>query len=358
MHKVVYVLGAGFSEPLGLPLMTNFIEKSKDIFYEDKTDKYKYFNDIYELIDKMGSLKSYINCDLFNIEEILSLLEMEYYIGNNKKDLEDYKKFIKDVIEFYTPVLIPNERNRDIGNWNDFCFGDAKIYRRYGIFLSYLLQIKIFKNRGVKIENAKTQTYIEPSYNENHKDTEYSIITLNYDRVIENIIDFIKKNHNDTNEKSEFLNTFKLIKLHGCISTDIILPTWNKKYTELVFSTWEEAYKELSSANSIRIIGYSLPISDNYIRYLFSIALRYSKHLKNIDVIALDKNGETKKRYESFFSFPNFNFKDKNFSDFLYDLDTSNRLPINKSSGSTLENITFLSSFLEAKHKEFFRSNS
>jgi len=34
MDKVVYFLGAGFSAPLGLPVTSNFIVKSKDMYAE------------------------------------------------------------------------------------------------------------------------------------------------------------------------------------------------------------------------------------------------------------------------------------------------------------------------------------
>lgn len=42
-EKVVYILGAGFSAPLGLPVMSNFLVKSKDLYFSD-TEKYKRFN--------------------------------------------------------------------------------------------------------------------------------------------------------------------------------------------------------------------------------------------------------------------------------------------------------------------------
>jgi hypothetical protein len=35
MKNVVYVLGAGFSAYAGLPVMSNFIEKAKDIYFSD-----------------------------------------------------------------------------------------------------------------------------------------------------------------------------------------------------------------------------------------------------------------------------------------------------------------------------------
>ncbi len=46
MDKVVYFLGAGFSAPLGLPVMRDFLIKSKDMYFENP-DRYKHLAIIY-----------------------------------------------------------------------------------------------------------------------------------------------------------------------------------------------------------------------------------------------------------------------------------------------------------------------
>ena len=51
MDKIVYILGAGFSSPLSLPVMSNFIEMSKNLYASDK-DKYKHFNKVFDSIRK------------------------------------------------------------------------------------------------------------------------------------------------------------------------------------------------------------------------------------------------------------------------------------------------------------------
>jgi hypothetical protein len=35
VERVTYIVGAGFSAPLGLAVMSNFLAKSKDLFYND-----------------------------------------------------------------------------------------------------------------------------------------------------------------------------------------------------------------------------------------------------------------------------------------------------------------------------------
>ncbi|MDR2783481.1 MAG: hypothetical protein LBB48_06525 [Treponema sp.] len=39
MKNVVYVAGAGFSAYAGLPVMSTFIEKSRDIYFSDSTEQ-------------------------------------------------------------------------------------------------------------------------------------------------------------------------------------------------------------------------------------------------------------------------------------------------------------------------------
>ena len=100
MDHVVYFLGAGFSAPLGLPVMRDFLVKSKDMFAQDPS-RYKHFAKVFELIREMNVAKSYYETDLFNIEEILSILEMRDQLGG--KRAKRFIKYIADVIEHYTP---------------------------------------------------------------------------------------------------------------------------------------------------------------------------------------------------------------------------------------------------------------
>jgi NAD-dependent SIR2 family protein deacetylase len=72
MERIVYLLGAGFSAPLGLPVMSNFYFKSQDMFLTDP-EKYGHFKDVFDTIRDMSIIKNYYDANLFNIEEILSV---------------------------------------------------------------------------------------------------------------------------------------------------------------------------------------------------------------------------------------------------------------------------------------------
>ena len=45
-------MGAGFSAPAGLPVMSNFLLKSKDLYFKDQT-RYKHFEEVFKKIDQL-----------------------------------------------------------------------------------------------------------------------------------------------------------------------------------------------------------------------------------------------------------------------------------------------------------------
>ena len=113
MEKITYLLGAGFSAPAGLPLMSNFILKAKETYYSNNK-KYAYFQRIFNKIDELSKIKNFFNSDLYNIEEVLSLFETESILYRNTKFRKDFIQFISDVIEYYTfdkLEFIPIESN-------------------------------------------------------------------------------------------------------------------------------------------------------------------------------------------------------------------------------------------------------
>jgi hypothetical protein len=68
--RVVYLLGAGFSAPLGLPVMSNFLERAKDLYYERPSD-FGEFLRVFDTIRELSGVLRYAAADLHNIEEIL-----------------------------------------------------------------------------------------------------------------------------------------------------------------------------------------------------------------------------------------------------------------------------------------------
>lgn len=327
MEKIVYFIGAGFSAPLGLPVMNNFLIKSKDMYFKYPR-KYKHFLKIFNTIDKMSIAKSYFNTDLFNIEEIFSILEMQDYLQKSKrKRTSNFRKYIADVIEYFTPKILKAEGILSLNNYGTRMFGNDEIFKIYGFFIGNILNLKI----RTELNKSNPKLVRKLLYSRIDKpNAVYSIITLNYDLIFENIRQFIVENYEkegkigllnllsqENNEKSK---NVCLAKLHGSIKNPltIVPPTWNKKGTSKdLLLVWKLAHDLLEKANYIRILGYSLPPLDSYVKYLLKSAVLRSSHLKCIDVICLDQDEGVKARFDDFIKFKYYRFKNCNIIEYL-----------------------------------------
>jgi hypothetical protein len=156
--------------------------------------------------------------------------------------------------------------------------------------------------------------------------TSYSVITLNYDRVLESVEDYMRTAYVDFGSggfhrpcASEAPEGHTLLaKLHGDLSPDeIVPPTWAKGKHEHIKPDWEAAHSALSRANYIRILGYSLPQTDSYVRFLLKSAIAPDTHLKRVDVVCRDKSGTVHERYREFVDPQRLRFVSKDIAEYL-----------------------------------------
>jgi SIR2-like domain len=326
MENIVYFLGAGFSAPIGIPVMNDFYMESKNV-YKSNTKQYKHFQEIFTDIDKLNKIKNYYESDLFNIEEILSIFEMWEYLSSGKK-VAKFQQYILDVIKFYTPIISAIKAKNPAFNWYDFIWGKEEKWKRYGWFIANLLKLRInTKPRGEEGDK------IYFSYDQDKAaKIHYGVVTLNYDLIFETIFKYIDDHwvnmtiHKTeemefTNSENTKLNRFLMAKIHGSIDnpSSIILPTWRKgvKSDEDVLFEWKKAYELIANATQIRILGYSFPETDYYVRYLFKSAILRSANLRRIDMICLDPTGKVKERHDGFIKFKYSRFIDANIEDYF-----------------------------------------
>lgn len=180
---------------------------------------------------------------------------------------------------------------------------------------------------------------IKFSEDKRERTAEYSIITLNYDRIPEMVVDFVNNNYEVT-PPLQFVQASKtnpitdiahvphkvyLAKLHGTVSEDedeqvIVPPTWSKGRESRIMPVWKLAYQLLAEATDIRFIGYSLPIADSYVRYLLkasSIDNPTLPSLKRVDVICRDSSGLVEHRYKEFLRLTNYRFRKADAQEYL-----------------------------------------
>lgn len=354
MERVIYLLGAGFSAPMGLPVMSNFLTRSKDLHANDPK-QFAHFAPVFKTIRDLSYAKNYYNADLFNIEEILSILEMKESVDADAGERTEFIKYITSVVEACTPPL-PSTPKLESGYWHHQIFGGDAPWLGYARFVAEMFNLSYVEATP---SGGGIGTIL---YQRNPKPTAiYGIITLNYDSVIERVVEFMSKNSRPHGTPLKIETTFggkyvfdgsslPIAKLHGSIETGkIVAPTWNKNLNSDLLPAWREAYNLLRQANHLRILGYSLPTSDAYVKYLLKAAVASAPHLKTIDVICRDWNGDIKRRYEDFISFNGARFANADIYHYMNENDPG---------GLTLEtgNPTLAFKLLELRHNRFMQA--
>lgn len=322
VEYVVYIIGAGFSAPLGLPLVANFIEKARDQ-YAAEPKRYVHFRRVFDRMNLLARVRTAYHAPLHNIEEVLSLMEMQDTLanGHSRRHLE---QFILDVVNHYTPQLAPPE-GLNHGNWHNFAFSVEHGWDGYLKFVAGLFRLAVQDDRRGSGGAKNFHEHITPESLRGNT-PEYAVITLNYDRVLElcanhleDILGVGVRFATDDEVKADGVwRHVPLAKLHGDVESGrIVPPTWSKGRNREVIPSWRRAYQVLAGATQIRVLGYSLAESDTYVRYLLKTAALQSERLKRFDVACLDVDGSVHERFARFVDLPGFRFVSARAESFL-----------------------------------------
>jgi hypothetical protein len=325
MKRVVYVLGAGFSAPLDIPVMKNFVDKARNIRRDNES--YSYFDDVIRSIQDTVRLSSYFSHDSSNIEEALSVLEMRRNL-NGDKEWKQLQQFIKDVVKVSTPPVPKLDAALLSQGWKQFLFTKDQKWQGYCSFIASLFGMEFFKETH---HNSMDVMHAQRTAN---REVSYSLISFNYDMVLENVCQYvneyfrsaqrIKFSTDPPTAASGDLNPC-LVKIHGDIESEILPPTFLKGlFQGEVPKAWRVAYNLLTHANHIRVIGYSLPQTDAYVKSLLKAATSERMDLDKIDWISLDfprKSENEKENLESrvhdFVTFKDGRFKNGRVEQYL-----------------------------------------
>lgn len=319
-ENIVYILGAGFSAPLGLPVIANFLEKAKDLAFLDNVE-IPHRKEIIEKFERLRNVGTVCKSDPYNIEEIFSIIAMDEFLGGSKRQLIfRVKKFISAVIQHTTPKT--SVWNSTEPPKTNHVVSIDKHYAGHRAFVASLFNLRAMREKGQFDDSYQLKVGFTPSNQQN----KYDVLTMNYDTILEDITDsynlflevpsmekpsfnIISKDNKELQDKPN------LCKLHGCVRQDnIIPPTWNKGNSEIK-PIWSAAHHLLVKANRVRIIGYSLPETDSYFRYFLKSALAQCTHLKEISVYNLGE--EARQTYSDFFNYPKFQYYNVNCSDYF-----------------------------------------
>lgn len=330
--NVVFILGAGASKEAGGPLMENFLDVADNIqklHFQNPGDEYKAFENVFQARAELRTVHHKSHLDLDNIESIFGAIEMGAILGKfGKRSPEEIKLLRKSIVTLIyktleQSILFPVEEGRYIAPPTP-----------YGQF------VKMLKD-----------------YKENHdpkNQVQYSFITFNYDICLDYALQKGGLGFDYNLPEIQGTSTFPLLKLHGsinwgrCSSCNLIVPyfahranfkpfphyekmifdlgtklhhakcpvddntldgppilvppTWDKvNHHQNISAVWAKASKCLEEANKIIIIGYSMPETDLFFRYLFALGTDSETHLKSVLVINPDTSESFKKRFWELF---------------------------------------------------------
>lgn len=302
--KTIYVLGAGFSKEAGFPLISEFtdIKKIRQFRKLLSRSSQKRFDKISSyFLDRIKN--NY--CD-DNIESVLNHVSVANYLymESETKGTKSYSsEQISDDLLWYI-VKILQERSKQ------------KIPAIYHQFVK-----KIFENND-------------------------TLISFNYDLIIENILEKLSINCDYGTERTPITNSVFLMKMHGSVNwtycknckkfvfypdyailkvleSRLKCPKCNQKnlepiiippilykdifykhprYEQLIRTLWGYANDEIMAANKIVFIGFSMADSDVYAQELFKFSSNMNGNAKYELVTPIKDKKEydrLKNRYES-----------------------------------------------------------
>lgn len=329
--KTVFIFGAGASKQAGAPLMSNFMDVAERLYRTGvvgAADDREAFADVFKAVSDMRAIhqKAYLNLD--NFETLFGAIEMANLTGKlASRTPESIKKLRDSLVTLIVKTLeysIPFPRS------------SRKIVPPppYDYFATSLVEVRE-KFRG------------------NHPGMAF--LTFNYDLALDYMLHYMGRwGHYDYCLSGQpDLNKIPLLKLHGSInwsaceecgeivpfnfseldfrflmydfedgpsyhyfdlgtnihrkqhhgkplkSTPVLVPpTWNKTgYHENLAPIWGRAARELAEAENIYVIGYSLPETDSFFRYLYALGSESETRIKRFWVFNPDNDGTVERRF-------------------------------------------------------------
>lgn len=324
--KIVYILGAGFSKSAGIPEQKNILPEI--------------LNQAPNPLFKKLLISLYNHVDNIPLEDIFTAIDKSI-IGNETLHRIDKKDLLK-IKDDFTIAIKNLFIRRFYESSNDYINKFAELILRH--------RIKEIDKDTIAIISTNWDTLLEDALKQQMlKDW----AKKENERIA--FIDYCTFTHSlDPSEKIPSIRlralgyaNLKLLKLHGSIGWHIcpscsslfidskisgklynpdiggckicehnllsniktkpliIFPTFLKDFNNVHFrNIWWNSGFELSEATHIVFIGYSLPLSDYELRYLFARSIRKAKIkviLFSKDPVTDEDYKATKKRYVDFF---------------------------------------------------------
>ena len=328
MSRTVFILGAGASKQAGGPLMAEFLDVAERIRRTQKNEiSAEHFDLVFKARAALQSVHSKSNLDLDNIESVFAAFEMAALFKRplgalDVKDVQNLpsatRRLIVETLEHELAFPFMGGRVMPPPPYHDFVALIKKVMEKdpggvslitfnYDLALDYALHfnslgpnyclsndiqgLPLMKLHGsinwTRCSNPACGEIIPWHLREFFSMTNWNTMGMSpSDSAKFNLTKHIGKNLTHCNQPR---------------SSDpvIVPPTWNKtQYHHEIAPVWQNAARHLSEAENIIVIGYSLPDTDQFFRYLFALGTVGETLVRRVLVFDPDQSDGIEQRYK------------------------------------------------------------
>lgn len=319
MSRTIFVLGAGASAHCGTPLMDNFLEVAQDLLRLGEVEEVKEdFENVFNAVGNLHAIQSKAKINIYNIEDVYAAFEMGKLLdslpGIESSKIEGLTSSIRKVIGY----TLEQTTKLPAGGTTD---APQSYYEFAGIIDSLIKRNDacsiITFNYDLGLDYSLYKRRILPDYSLGDIDLRGRSVTylklhgsLNWGRCsecgkINPYREFQLTSHKPGADYSiiPVISALKKQKCKYCgksLEEDpfIVPPTWNKTaYHTEIDQVWKRAAAELKDVENIFVLGYRLPETDMFFRYLFALGVDMKTILRGFYVYNPDP--EAKGRFEN-----------------------------------------------------------
>lgn len=325
MGKVVFILGAGASKEAGAPLMGEFLDVAAQMLATGAVEPVaSAFTNVFRGISALQVVHSKSQLDLVNIEAIFSAFEMartlERFPGRDASEIEKLVSDLKTLIVWtlQNSFGVRHRENRLHGPDIYSRFADLVLHLRDRSPLRKDVGVITF-NYDLGLDLGLGFAGLKPNYHLDSNDGQGIPLlklhgSLNWGACAKcgqivpiGLADVLNRNSLLRMSTEEFfLNPSGEFQRHTHCGVQlsqepaIVPPTWNKEdYHRSIAAVWRRAAGELAAAEDIFVIGYSLPRTDEFFRYLFALGSAGDSLLRRFWVINPDASGSVNDRFQT-----------------------------------------------------------
>ncbi len=309
MSRTVCILGAGASKQAGAPLMREFIDAAWD------KGLVREFPLVFDAIHQLAGAQAYGWVDRRNLEAVFAAFEMAKQLGVlgdlRPRSLSRLPDMMARLIErtLVESIRFPTtERGHLL---------PPRIYQDFLARIKDLDEVSLLTfNYDLCLDFALAQRGITPDYGFDHapaNDQTMRLLKLHgslgwwHCPKCRKVTRFnpatpIHSRATRMNSDAVFdpsLNAANRTCCGKMIDRPLVVPpTWSKsEHHRKVVPVWQAAAKELQTAENIIVIGYSLPETDQFFRYLYALGTASPTRIRLLRVI--DPSDTVRTRFET-----------------------------------------------------------